>query len=69
MSGLQGGNGLLAGNARKGVQEFVEAVISLEVVDEIAKWDARPDEHGRPAEDPRIAVNSRRTCGHRELSG
>jgi hypothetical protein len=64
MSGLQRSDGLLARHAWKGIEELVEAVIPLEIIDEIAKWYPRPDEHGCAAEDSGIAVNNRRTRGH-----
>ena len=49
---------LLSRDTRKRVEKFLETVISFEVVDQIAKWNARPDKYGRAAQNIRIAVNN-----------
>src|SRR5438034_9526678 len=56
-------NDLLAAHRREVIEELVQAVSGLEVIDEVLEWDPRSDEHGRPVEDVRIAVNDLRTTG------
>ena len=48
----------------KRVEKFVETVVSFEVVDQIAKWNARPGKYGRAAQNIRIAVNNWRDVWH-----
>ena len=55
---------LLSGDTWKRVEKLVETVVSFEVVDQIAEWNARPDKHGRAAQNIRIAVNNRRSVWH-----
>jgi hypothetical protein len=50
----------------KGVQKFVEAVASFEIIDEIPEWDPCADKHGGAAENLRVAVN--RFAGREHLS-
>ena len=54
---------LLPGNARKRIEKLVETVVSFEIVDQVAERNARPDKHGRAAQNIRIAVNNRRSIG------
>jgi hypothetical protein len=46
MRGFQSRNRLFPGHGRKGVQEFVEAVIPREIVDEVPERHPRTSENG-----------------------
>jgi hypothetical protein len=53
---FQGRDCLFPGDAGKRIDKLVEAVVSFEVVDQIAERDARADEYGSTAEDFLIAA-------------
>jgi hypothetical protein len=63
VSGLQRGDGLLPGHGRKRVQKLVEAVVPLEIIDEVPERNPRPDEYRRTTEDVRIAVHDPEVAG------
>lgn len=67
MGDFQRGNGLLARHRRKRVKELVEAVIPLEVIDQIPERHSCSDEHGRAAEDLRVAMDHGHVGRHRHL--
>ncbi len=48
MGGLQGDYYLFPRYRRKGIEEFVDTVISLEVINEIAERDSRADKYSDP---------------------
>lgn len=50
VSGLQGGHSLFARHARERLEKLLEAVIPLEVIDEVSEGNARTDKHGRAPE-------------------
>src|SRR5687768_14747499 len=64
MRGFQRGNRLLSRHGWKGVQEFVEAVIARQIVDEVSKGNPGADEDGRTPQDFRVAVNDARAARH-----
>jgi len=55
---------LLSGDTRKRIEKLFKTVVSFEVVDQVAERNARPDKHGRAAQNIRIAVNNRRSIWH-----
>ena len=57
MRGLQGGHHLFPRHRWERIEKLVDAVVSFEVVNQIPQWNSGTDEHGRPAQDVRIAVN------------
>jgi hypothetical protein len=62
--GFQRGNCLLSGDARKRVEELVEAVVPFQVVDHVAERYPGADKHGRTAENLWIALNDARGVRH-----
>src|SRR3954468_11525999 len=61
---FESSNSLLASDGRKLRQELVKSVAALQVVEQRLHWHTGPDEHGRAAEDLRVAVNHREFSGH-----
>ena len=59
MSGLEGGDRLIARNRREVVQEFVDTVSALEIVDQVAQRDSCTNENRDSAQDLRVAVHER----------
>jgi len=55
---------LLSRDTRKRIEKFLKTVVSFEVVDQVAERHARPEKHGRAAQNIRIAVNNRRGVWH-----
>ena len=55
---------LLSGDTRKRIEKLVKTVVSFEVVNQVAERNARPDKHGRAAQNIRIAVNNWRSVWH-----
>ena len=55
---------LLSGDTRKRIEKLVKTVVSFEVVDQVSERNARPDKHGRAAQNIRIAVNNRHSLWH-----
>jgi len=56
---FEGGNSLFPRYRGERIQELVEAVVPLQVVDEISKRHPRPDEDGRPPKNLRVTVNDK----------
>src|SRR5262249_28416994 len=65
---FQSSNGLLPRHGWKRIKELLEAVIAFEIVDQVSEGNARADEHRRPTQDLRVAVNDGQTPGHVDLS-
>ncbi len=63
-SELKRGNGLFASNGRKLPEKLVQRVAALDVVEERLDRDASADEHGRSAQNLRVAVYDWRFVGH-----
>ena len=57
MSSLQSSDCLLTGNRREGIQEFVEAVATFQVVDKIPKRHASSDKDRSPPQNIGITVD------------
>ena len=55
---------LLSGDTRKRIEKLVKTVVSFEIVDQVAEWNARSDKHGYAAQNIRIAVNNLRSVWH-----
>jgi hypothetical protein len=55
---------LLPRNGGELIEELIEAVASLEVVDEISERNSGPDEHRSAPKDVGVAMNDRRTRTH-----
>ncbi len=53
---LQSSDRLFAGNRREGIEKYVEAIAAFEVINEIPKWHASPNEHWSAAQNIWIAV-------------
>jgi len=56
MGGLQSSDRLFARDRREGIEELIEAVPAFEVINEVPKRHASPNEHGSASQNIRIAV-------------